>query len=455
MKYGLKRHLWSCVTAAMLAAAVMPSAGCIGENADCPDVTADEGKKLTMQFTVVTRKLPAAHRDSRAVAAPDETQLGYADENYLDLASMRFILLDGEGNVMTTFMPDVVPEDGGNYVKYTVKASIAQSYFIESDGPYADFHIMVTGNEAAHSPSRFGFAPGMNLQQLCDAKTVGTFGFPLAKDDGNSGYLWEPSIENKQYIPMSGIQYFSISKDELVNSTEDRPVNLSVAADGSQDINMLRAIAKIEVIDRIGATGDGDATIQPDPADRASIDKVELNGCWSRASILPALDNWSVDGTVETQYVSTPSIPSDARYNEPLSFAVLHQGGNGQATQNSAAVVGFYYDGQATAARADGCRVYSAYVAEYAPYALDGREKAWVQVTVKMAGGHDGDENNPVYEMKLAEYNNGIATGRYVDILRNSIYRYEINSVSTETELYVRYTVCPMSEYSIDIPTFN
>ena len=37
---------------------------------------------------------------------------------------------------------------------------------------------------------------------------------------------------------------------------------------------MLRAIAKIEVIDRIGATGDGDATIQPDPADRASIDKV-------------------------------------------------------------------------------------------------------------------------------------------------------------------------------------
>ena len=119
--------------------------------------------------------------------------------------------------------------------------------------------------------------------------------------------------------------------------------------------------------------------------ERASIDKVELNGCWSRASILPALDNWSVDGTVETQYVSTPSIPSDARYNEPLSFAVLHQGGNGQATQNSAAVVGFYYDGQATAARADGCRVYSAYVAEYAPYALDGREKAWVQVTVKMA----------------------------------------------------------------------
>ena len=70
MKYGLKRHLWSCVTAAMLAAAVMPSAGCIGENADCPDVTADEGKKLTMQFTVVTRKLPAAHRDCGARRNP-------------------------------------------------------------------------------------------------------------------------------------------------------------------------------------------------------------------------------------------------------------------------------------------------------------------------------------------------------------------------------------------------
>ncbi len=455
MKYKLKKYFRLCVTAVILAMVVMPTGGCISDGSDCPDVP-DDGKTLTMQFTVVTRKLPMIQRDSRAIVVPDDTQLGYTDENYLDLASMRFILFDGGGNMLTTFIPDVVPVAAGDYVKYTVKASIAQSYFIESDEPDIDFYIMVIGNEAAHSPSRLGFVPGMDFQRLFDPTTVGTFGFPLAKANGNNDSWWEPSIDNKQYIPMSGLQHFNISRADLINSTEDIPLNLSVAADGSQDINMLRAVAKIEVIDRIDAMGAGKDTTQPDLADRASIDQVELNGCWSRASILPTLANWSLGETIETQYVTTPSIPSDALYNEPLSFAELYPvGGSEMNTQNSAAIVNFYYDARATAARADGCRVFSAYVIEYDPDALNGMERAWVQVRIKKAGGQAGDEKNPVFEMKLSEYNNGIASNQYVDILRNSIYRYEINRVSTETQLDVRYTVCNWEEESVDIPSFE
>lgn len=448
----LHRLLRGTASAAALLALALLAQGCVADNEDdCPAPPAPENN-ITLQFTVVTRNIQGRSKsgsESRALIIPtDPTQLGTADENYLDLQHLTFVLLDGSGKALTSFAPEVKPENPATdyYSRYTVKASIDHPYFHNATTADINFYIMVLANYQSHNPMNIAVSPGMDFAHLFDPKTVGTFAFPLTKKTGdNEPYWWEPSIAKAQYIPMSGLQNFTVAKTDLEKSSEEDPLVLSDAS-GDKDINMLRAIAKIEVIDHIEF--DENATPHQNPIDdRVSIEKVELLGFFNRGSILPTLANWQQDPTsTETQYVTTASVPDAASYNIPSAFNT----GN----QNGAAILDFYYDEIATNQREDGCRVFSVYVPEYSLAKIGTSTHAWMQVTIQNPTSTDADLASRLYELKLASYDEG-QPGQEIDLLRNNIYRYQINSASA-TLLNTQWTVCPWDRSGeINIPDYE
>ena len=87
----------------------------------------------------------------------------------------------------------------------------------------------------------------------------------------------------------------------------------------------------------------------------------------------------------------------------------------------------------------------------------DGAEKAWLQVTVQNLGGSVlvGGSSSVLYKLKLTSYGtDGAPAGAEIPLLRNSIYRYEVVSVSTSL-INVQWTVCSMTPEVVDIPDFN
>ncbi len=429
-------------------AALLPGlmlCGCVNDSADCPiDETPDKG--VYLRFDIVTRG--TSYSRSRAITMPsdDELQEGTIAENYIDVPNMLFMLFDADQNFLSPISPAVAPEEGSNYTRYQVNTVLYNPYFTDPASDEITFYVLVLANYSKYDTKDLVY--GKTLQQMFGDGSP-SFAIPT------QGGWWYPHIatddlsNSPQYIPMSGLQRFTVKVSDLDASTVDSPLNISLN-DHSKDINMLRALAKIEVVDRINATGTGDAFVQPDKESRAYIEKVELYGYYNRGSLLPSYQQW----VTETQYVSGVNIPSTATYQNPKAF----EGTGGSSPRD------FGEDADATAKRkADGkdeCSVFSVYVPEYKVPTTDDLTTstpivpAWIQVTV-YDSQYPGTDKSKLYHMKLAEYSNGSSGTTNIPLLRNNIYRYEIESVSSSV-INLTWTVCAMDEADeITIPSFE
>ncbi len=432
----------------LAAAALLAMTGCVNDDSPC---LPDKDAMLTMEFSIVTRGARAGDRSATEtrVTEPANSQIGTAAENYLDIPNMAFLLFDADRKLITTFYPEVTAE-GNIYKKYNVICRIPQGTFDYAVGDDVTFYIMVLANYKTNNPSRINFTPGIGFDPLFNMQTVGTCNFPLTRYADNPNYWWSPDIDHGQYIPMSGMRRFTVTKAQLLASNPTNPLQLSSTED--EEINMLRTVAKIEIVDRIQY--DEATNTQPALTNRIAVEKVELLGYFDKLSILPTLANWQ---PTETDYVQTPSIPSTAVYHEPKSYAAVHPEGDGVTpeTQNQNVIIDFFYDETATQARADKCRVFSTYVSEYdnAMATNGGKTPAWMAVTI-MVNNVGDQESNPVFEVKLAPYANNVP-GTTMNLLRNNIYRYEINSASMDMHTDITYTVCPFDDYTINPPIFE
>lgn len=413
---------------------MLPFTGCINDDTLCPDGTREGSDKgVTLEFSVVTHK----SESTRALLPPSGTKFdGTAADNYLDLDNLLFLLFDNspDPQLMQVFKPSIEAEDIDTYIKYKVKAIFNDFTFFKTENPTLTFSIVVIGNYMGHSPNDFGYHKGQTLSQIFNQARVGTFAMPISNNDLNS---WIPSIGRNNYtnafnetisgmtpahIPMAGMQTFTVNTADLEKSSIDSPLQLS--PDESKEINMLRALAKIEVVDRMGLIGTEDS--------RSWIEKVELIGYETRGSILPSLDQWNRSG-LESQYVNAPSIPNSASFtgvrpNE--NFGINADGYN--------AVVNFFADRVATETRGDGHRVFSCYLTEYNPIPelLLEQEPMWIRITANSPGvvANDGSSST-FYRLKVAPYGDNGEPGDNMRILRNNVYRYEITGITTSLDL--------------------
>ncbi len=473
---------------ALIFTLLLGAGGCVNDEVDClQSQTLNDGDAVVvMQFTVVTRGNTSA---TRAVITPDYTEIGFPEENYIDLNRMQFLLFDSDKKLLQQFYPAIEAVSGTNFVKYRVTAKMSMdALFPDDDNPEITFSIMVLANYYNNLSSKnVDFTPGMTLSQCFTKSPSATFAMP----DGSP--FWKPSYtgnsytdangdtysyNKKAYIPMSGLQTFTVNREELKASKEDQPLQIS-ESDGSKDINMLRALAKIEVVDKINAYQDEEGNWkQPAKEDRTYIEKAELMGYFTEGSLLPSsLDAWNKSNIAETQYCSTPSVPSSASF---ISVNVVDEDELSVASDSK--IINFFADAEATAKREDGCIVYSCYLTEYDYSKVTASNTPmWIRCTItnpdydpnngNLPYGKVDDEGNLItddngnqassvpqslfYRIEVKQYG---ADGKVLEsgntnIIRNNIYRYEVTSINQT--IGIKWTVCTMDEAEIDIPTFN
>lgn len=422
---------------------MLSAAGCVNEDDNCP-VPGSGSDTVKLRFTIVTRTPMNSSRQSSRAADISGDKIGTPAENYLNLAArdISFLLFDSDQKLLRNFTPDVdiTPVDGSNYITYTVRATISEPYFANVDNADTDFYIMVVANGRPYGLSAFALAPGVT--SISDvAGQLASFTMPTVSiDPENYGrFGWQPDqpgIADGKYIPMAGLQHFKIAKGAFDAAGPGNFVELS-PGDGSKDINMLRAVAKIEVIDKIDITGNfADA-----PAERISIEKVELLGYCATGTILPSFDQWDRNYVLETQQVVAPTMASPLAYRNPAA--------NFNNTTDGTKIE-FHNDPDAQDKRTDGCPVFSVYTTEYSLAAIGTANPVYARVTVQV-----NPTDSRIYLLKLASYANGQPGDNITELLRNHIYRYEIQGVALDKTLNVYYCVCPWTDSKITIPPFN
>lgn len=388
----------------ILAAVSLLPTGCTDDNSACPDDPANGKTEVTLRFLVATRNTSPL---SRADDCNDEAQASIA-ENYLNLQDIQFLIFNADRQLLATFFPDVRNANDA-YSQYAVTATLKLPYFdkaVEANSTSIQFYIMVVANSKNLGGRSIAANVGTTVDDILSENVIFNSPANLATNIG-----WNPDYNANRYIPMAGMQSFTVSADQLIASTAENPLQLN-------DINMLRAVAKIEVIDNINAARD------------TRISGAALNGFFTTGTVLPSANQWPGYVTAD---VTLPTLPADAVYDTDTPLLLVK-------------------DEYAMSLRADGAIVYSAYITEYS-YETAAQHEPMVTVTLQPNDEGEKSYKRPFY---LAKYNQG---SQYADpvteLLRNHIYRYEVTDLSVDNTLELLYTVCPMSDVTSGEISFN
>ena len=342
-------------------------------------------------------------------AAGHDFSAATLEENKIDIDGddYRVYVFGKDGRLLERFIPtekmSVVNE---THSSYTISGRITQTAFMgNADGSY-EFQIMVLANWQSLGGSdcydKFALTPGKTF--IDDIVALAReYCWSLSAKDG-----WRPFEDGNKGIPMFGLGSISVTADQVSASRPDNPIQVG-------EISLLRAMAKIEIIDNIAQ----------DYYDyRPEITASSLAGHLSAGTLVPDLaanPSWSVEGT---QVVSPTEPANPVKANRPLKFFVAGKNANGH-------------------------NVYTAYVAEQDLKQLTATSRPAVSLTISIEG------NLVNYNVLLSEYENGNPSVPFESILRNHIYSFEIVRVTYPPKLEIHYTVCPWVTETIKIPDFE
>lgn len=442
MSYNFR---FMCFRMALTVLICLMTGSCIEDASDCPE-TSDPGlgtADVRLSFTIMTGREAARTTDRSRSADIDGDQNGKNGENYIDINDLNFLLFDADGKFLQNFTPETkVIRDPDEETVYTVNATVSDPYFGEATGDNVVFYIMALCNGAQLGMGFPLLERGTTIESLCSA--AGSPSFTILPQ--TSILQW--GIPGMQSIPMSGLRAFSVSKAALKASSADNPVDISEAR--TKPLNMLRAVTKIEIVDKINIEGKYNPAIHDNLPER--IEKVEINGIYPSGTILPSMDQWTRNVAVpETQQVIAPTIPVSAAYLNPAKYP---------SPEFTQIIPGTSLDFVPDGTDEDNCPVYAVYIYEYAAesFIVDGsqhnvdngikltEQMPYIRVTI----GTD------ILPMRLATYKDGIAEAELPYMLRNHIYRFEITKIHLGSELTVNWTVCDMDNGGlIEIPGFD
>lgn len=455
---------------AAASAMMLTLTGCVNEDSPCPG-DGDDGTKVTLQFTVMTYN-PAASREAQQSRADgdkaegsllsragaddpcDEGPQGSPAENYINTADCQFLLFGADRKLLRPIFPEITGQDKVDYTWYTIKASITEPYFdeaVKAGNENIDFYIMVIAN--SHSTGLDGQYPGLTpgVTTIDDiAAQLLTFNLPERRDQNYLITEWQPNVDQNKLIPMVGLQTFTVSADQLKESTYDTPVDLS-AGTPAKTIDMLRAMAKIEVVDKIDLPDGYDPNIK-----RMRVEKVELIGMYRKGTLMPSI---GPDGQwpnyISTQVTNT-TLPPNSEYTNPVAYKESY------ASDNNSKDIMFFNEGTIDSEKAEErYPIFFGYVTEYSKAAIGSMVKPYLVITLvdeSSPDNTDGKETSFFKELKLTSYTDGAPQGDGINfLLRNHIYRYEINAVSSSEAniIDVGYTLCDWDRHEVNIPTFD
>ena len=391
MRLGISQIIRMSVLSALLLPGLT---SCVTEDGYCPPSDPDG---------VYTVHLSISAGSFGTRSAGHEFGVSTKDEDFINVSDRDFavFILDEKDNFVQRVEPGAVSlEREGSYYKYLINGAFKPEKEIEK------IRLMVLANWQGFKKSYNDFenkikngGVGNVLEYIYQNAVDFNFDMPLGRDGSAS---WIPE-NNQKGIPMFGLS-------DLVTATNE------VYEVGSP-IPMLRALAKIEIVDK--APGDG-----------AKIAKVVLTSYNTNGRFIPEVNDggdvpeeekvnagWNVKGT----QVTTPSLPEDAKLEEKgLKFEKTSR----SVTPHEEST-------------AKDRSVYVAYIPEmdFEKQDLTGDSRPVLEVYV--------EGNDESYIIHLADYTYNSASGKseegdlYLSLLRNHIYRYNILSVGIDMELTI------------------
>ena len=408
------------------------AASCINDYGDCPEEDQGDGL-IHLSFTVVTKTVSQSRADDDCI----EDFQGTAPEDFMNINNFMFLVYDNGGNFLsdiTTKSHIVTDFSNPDLAIYKVVARLDDPYFTEAvANPRGNinFSILVLANYDgwdAHFPL---LQEGQKIDDIFDDGVVMS-----TVPDARRMLEADTDAPDRLCFPMAAVQSFSVNPRNLQNSSEDLPYDISGGTAVSRYLNLLRAVAKIEVIDKINMAEDAVFT-EEDADSPLRIAAATLNGYMNKGSLLPARNQWPANLVVagDNADVTAPTIPALAAYVRPPALLADNTYGTDFDTDYS---LNFAYDAAATARRDDKCPVYSCYVFEYTQGTIPANQQPYVRITTK-----GSDEYEPAnLPMRLAYYTGETPDANREFLLRNHIYRYEITGISQEVQF--NWTVCPM-----------
>lgn len=434
------RHIRIALLLAAVAVGMHCMQSCISDADSCPANEETRKGGIHLRFTIMTRN------EGKTKAADIEgEQVGAGYENFLDVKDIKYLIFDKDRKFITdiTAKTETVAENA-SYTVYNVVANVDEPYFYDNLNGIVDFYILCLANHSGWGITLPTLERGDLLENLfTDGIVMSTT--PITSQ------LQYALYDAGQKFPMSGLQHFRVPGSMLMTSSEGAPYDLSLAT--GKDLNLLRALAKIEIIDKINIR-EGDIFNEESDNQgingRFRIDKVEINGYINQGTLLPAYSQWNRNGVLETQQVIAPTIPGTAKYMKP---PVLNEDNTFGPTSEEARndIIIFNPDDYARSSRADKCPVFSCYLYEYSKISLplDGvpvTRQPYFRVTTR---GYSTQEEGVVAEsmvlpVRMATYTNGTASSsnNFNSLLRNHIYRFEIAGIGQD--ITVNWTVCDM-----------
>ena len=278
--------------------------GCIfGVDTALPECDPEESLILNLNLSVPLSAIGTRN-------GGHDTDPGSEAESYIDLVKNDYQIhvFDKDGAYVDGKLSEIqCKENGvsGENVSYTLSAKLSLSGN-EDKERLSTFRVMVLANwmsfERSNTNPSYGYPSFANYSLSGDAprnilKNGADFNFTLKEQDNN--YSWIPSISDtkKQSIPMFGI-----------SKVLDLQYVIDMAKYGDEpvfNVPMLRAIAKVEIIDETDER----------------IGSVSISNVNKRGRFIPEIDentnaNWSENNT----QIETPSLPTDPDNIKKIEF---------------------------------------------------------------------------------------------------------------------------------------
>lgn len=438
-------------TLAVLTALACVAASCVTEADECPEVPETPKEVFQLRFRICSR-IPES--DSRAendkeegsVAESDSyrEEVGSVAENMINVNDIVYYIFDRNRKFLLQLKPEttVTTKLPNDYAIYEVTAKIGNdedpdNYFKSHWSSQVDFYILAMANYSGYTTSMPTPTADTTIESLMDGKTTVMNALPDTEKILKGAEV--TSADGKSLIPMAGLQLFSVNGSWFETQTGETPIDLTFIT--GKQLNMLRSMAKLEVIDKINHK-EGTVYDPEKGKDNLRIAGVTINGVMKEALLLPTSNQWSYNNFSETRQVQNASVTGLAGYAQP-------------ETEGSTLI--FAYDARETELRPDKCPVYSCYVWEYSGTVILEEKTPSLTVTVRNAINQQTGAPYPNVDYTLRLLTDmtppADATPTPIsEILRNTIHRFEISAV--EAGLTVKWGVCPMEDASTDI-TFN
>ncbi|GFI00156.1 hypothetical protein IMSAGC004_02564 [Bacteroidaceae bacterium] len=378
------KHILKYALTVVLAGSLCAS--CITDSDD----DAQPAKKLTVKFTLVARKTQTGGARG-AVEDNHVTEVGTGRENEIDINQRDYRILAFDP--ASGYLYEDLTNNGELALIQKVETSNGTEfhYTVRFQQPRTVFQLVILANWKNFNTDYGTFEP---LKTRLDEVMKRCYTLPTGQN-------------NEMYIPMVGMQTYSFNpKDEAVlNSSMEKPYKLG-------SINMLRSVAKIEIIDKIGV-------LNPD----ASITGVSLSGYHSTGTYWPSIIGNNSDWNVNETQVVDPTLPDSPGWVDDSNILFFEDGD-------------FSEDGETSE--------YPRYTLYVSECAINNDYSPVVNITVSNPEG--STPASAEYSFRLNAYTQSL--------LRNHIYRYEIKSASSGNMELV-YTLCPMGHGQAGIPNFE